>query len=752
MNAQRGLSPYSECIARIAASISAGKFAVWCGSGISVPSGLPIVEPFINELLQIIPLEDQEKKLIASLVPNHTPFEKFMECLFETMSVAEKTTFLSEFFSIGTPAIGHHFIVALVKRGWIQTIATTNFDRHLEGALENKIVKFETWQDPEKLDDIHWDIPAVRLLKLHGGIDGETDLGVTLRRVGAGGFGQYLKTPLTHLLPNESHAGILFLGYSFSDKFDIMPLMKERALEHCQLEIVVIEHKNQDEKRLMTMDEVRHHPVPQFDSVTIIEGHTETIVRDLSAQLGVLAELGVPEHENANSAKAKKPKWREFLSRFFSDQEQATKGASPAFLSGSLLVMIKAYPQAIGHLQKSVMLADEFGEDVWRWATRDKLAEAHLAVGDVFSAKRVLDEAVKHAPRNHANAVQDTILSRRALLYEKIGGACFTQAEDLYKKAYQMVVQDSDLLRAVPHLSGMGTTWMKLGDLDVAQGLLDEAWKRVEGSGDLFRRAEVCGNLGSLACVARDYPTALKWYAQALNESTACGDLISVATHHMNLGIVNARKKENAEALCFLKRAKEEFIQILGPDEAARDPRVVQLEEYVEIIKGRMDAKRSGGSSSGVTSDPAEKQAMSEREKERGEIYARMEDVKDELPDETYNRLRQRFEDLFELEDEEPIRVSPGSARQLLQFLRNDRRLRCPGILITDRRNIKAIWQASESQIFWIEFEPNGDVTYLAFVPNIRRSDGIERTSALSTTDDVLDRAREIGALAWMRS
>ena len=164
------------------------------------------------------------------------------------------------------------------------------------------------------------------------------------------------------------------------------------------------------------------------------------------------------------------------------------------------------------------------------------------------------------------------------------------------------------------------------------------------------------------------------------------------------------------------------------------------------------DSQRSGGSSSGVTSDQAEKQAMSEQEKEQGEIYARMEDVKDELPENTYNRLRQRFEDLFELEDEEPIRVSPGSARQLLQFLRKDRRLRCPGIFITDRRNIKAIWQASESQIFWIEFEPNGDVTYLAFFPNKKRSDGVERISALSTIEDALDRARETGALAWMRS
>ena len=136
---------------------------------------------------------------------------------------------------------------------------------------------------------------------------------------------------------------------------------------------------------------------------------------------------------------------------------------------------------------------------------------------------------------------------------------------------------------------------------------------------------------------------------------------------------------------------------------------------------------------------------------QRAQISAQLEKVKSYLPSRTVDRLKRRFEFLFEPEDEEEIRISPGSVAQLLRFLRQDRKFRCPSIFITDRQNVKAIWQASENKIFWIEFEPSGDVTYLAFFPNEKRSDGVERQSALSTVEDVLDRAKQAGAVNWMR-
>lgn len=115
----------------------------------------------------------------------------------------------------------------------------------------------------------------------------------------------------------------------------------------------------------------------------------------------------------------------------------------------------------------------------------------------------------------------------------------------------------------------------------------------------------------------------------------------------------------------------------------------------------------------------------------------------------TANRLGQilLFQEKLE-PDEQPLSLS--SLKQFIWFLLEHRGVREPSIVATDKGNVKAIWEYSEKQIFWIEFYPSGDVRYLAFVPNERRSDGVERTAAWSTSSDVFERAKSLGPTAWM--
>lgn len=115
----------------------------------------------------------------------------------------------------------------------------------------------------------------------------------------------------------------------------------------------------------------------------------------------------------------------------------------------------------------------------------------------------------------------------------------------------------------------------------------------------------------------------------------------------------------------------------------------------------------------------------------------------------TSNRLGQILLFQEELEPGEQS-LSLSSLKQFIRFLLEHRGLREPSIVATDRGNVKAIWEYSERQIFWIEFYPSGDVRYLAFVPNERRSDGVERTAAWSTASDVFERAQGLGATALM--
>ncbi|HAY22797.1 hypothetical protein [Desulfobacca acetoxidans] len=106
---------------------------------------------------------------------------------------------------------------------------------------------------------------------------------------------------------------------------------------------------------------------------------------------------------------------------------------------------------------------------------------------------------------------------------------------------------------------------------------------------------------------------------------------------------------------------------------------------------------------------------------------------------------------LFQEEDEtEKEPLSLLSMKHLIEFLIKHSGLREPSIVVTNEGRLKAIWELSESQIFWIEFYPSGDVRYLAFVPNEARSDGVECTAGWSTTKDVYRRAESLDATDWM--
>ncbi|MBI4776685.1 MAG: hypothetical protein HY788_21320 [Deltaproteobacteria bacterium] len=100
------------------------------------------------------------------------------------------------------------------------------------------------------------------------------------------------------------------------------------------------------------------------------------------------------------------------------------------------------------------------------------------------------------------------------------------------------------------------------------------------------------------------------------------------------------------------------------------------------------------------------------------------------------------------ISDKEPVNLL--SVKQLLRFLSGHRELREPAITLTNDGNVKAIWQKSNSEIFWIQFSESDDVRYLAFVPNKERSDGIERTAGWSTLSSVCNRAIELRAIEWM--
>lgn len=97
---------------------------------------------------------------------------------------------------------------------------------------------------------------------------------------------------------------------------------------------------------------------------------------------------------------------------------------------------------------------------------------------------------------------------------------------------------------------------MKSGDFDAAQKAFGYAWEIVKDTGDIYRKAEICGNIASLAYIIRDYNSAEKWYTEAIEISSSGGDIEKKGIHTMNLANVYVKQKKYKEALELYKNAR----------------------------------------------------------------------------------------------------------------------------------------------------------------------------------------------------
>jgi|SRR5580704_11313651 NAD-dependent SIR2 family protein deacetylase len=133
-------SDVEDTIGFLADQLAARETAIWCGAGISLPAGLPLAYDLMDQILSKTSLDTAEQQRIREFVKANLPFERFMEIVLDTMDDATRVDLL-KVFGLGAPAIGHRFLAALVTKKLVRTIYTTNFDTHIESALNDAKLK-----------------------------------------------------------------------------------------------------------------------------------------------------------------------------------------------------------------------------------------------------------------------------------------------------------------------------------------------------------------------------------------------------------------------------------------------------------------------------------------------------------------------------------------------------------------------------------------------------------------------------------
>ena len=574
---------YNQLIKKMADGFRCGSMAVWCGAGISIPSGLPTAKALVNELLSNTTLSSKERELIARIVPEHLPFERFMETILDTMDETAQGQLLS-LFSLGEPSQAHCFLAELAKRGMITTICTTNFDTHIETAFHKlELVRDEDYvvlYDPKNFSDITWQQKTIRLIKLHGSVDAIDKLGVTVRRVAKPGSMLKIEKPTRYVFGDRGERALLVLGYSFSDKFDISPVIEKLADSGSTTEVIVFEHKLTNDRKFSVTDKLENeqHPLQNYAKKWFIHGDSAEIVLDIANSLDInLAK-------NSSDKGSSQQTWKAYLHSLFTALNKRNGEISGYHLAGSLLTMISDDRRAIPHFRKVIELADLTDNNRMKLIAYQSLVGGLIRTHKVDEALSILKKAEPIARDIKDGKFADHILSQQASLYQQLGDECYLKARGIFNSALEIAKQDDNYLRQVPHLSGIATSWMKLGDFDAAQKAYTHILNIVEDSGDLYRRAEVYGNIGNMAYILRDYTSALEWYNKASETSELAGDSERVGIHAMNTANVYAKMKENNIAMEFYRKAQG----ILEPIYWKDHPTLKLLEQHIQQIQNQM--------------------------------------------------------------------------------------------------------------------------------------------------------------------
>ena len=155
---------------------------VFCGAGISLNSGLPLVGPFMTYVFTQLRTPGATARLIRR---SSLPFESFVETVLDDDPHADK--FLESFVA-DNPTTTHLLLAKLARKGIISTILTTNFDLCLERAFELEgLVRDRSFLVAYRQDHfatIDWaDHGTVKLIKLHGSVEDKRNMLITLGRV-----------------------------------------------------------------------------------------------------------------------------------------------------------------------------------------------------------------------------------------------------------------------------------------------------------------------------------------------------------------------------------------------------------------------------------------------------------------------------------------------------------------------------------------------------------------------------------------
>jgi len=145
----------------------------------------------------------------------------------------------------------------------------------------------------------------------------------------------------------------------------------------------------------------------------------------------------------------------------------------------------------------------------------------------------------------------ETVEALATLAYEEGRNV---EAEDLWQRALELAKDDPAAFARCQ--IGLANRYLRSGDHDRAQGLLEQALTTSRGAADRILEGRVLNNIGLLHSWAGRHTDALRYYRAALELREGIGYTRGVVVNHHNIGDVHFHQGDHAKAWVAFERSR----------------------------------------------------------------------------------------------------------------------------------------------------------------------------------------------------
>lgn len=491
-------------------SIEAREVAVFCGAGISLNSGLPLVPHFIRTVLERLGAAESD---VRAVLDSALPFEAFVQILENCSDIAELLTI----FELGTPNPTHLFLADVAKAGYVRAIATTNFDSLLEQALvQSGAVRgrdFDVLYRDEDFERVATD-RGIRVIKVHGSIDDKPNMAIMLRQVAGRVLSDARRSAIGAIFGDGPHRRVLVLGYSCSDLFDLSPHIEALAKGH--REVIFIDHHCDCAELRPLSERMEKNPFGQFPEA-------RWALCDTDALLNALRERARwPACVPAADVSVVRRLWESKVAAWSGVCEANFPGMNGPGILGEAFFQTSDFRSAARHYQRALAAARAAGNRQRECSYLGNVANSEHALGLRDAALRRFNEAVTLARSLGDRPHEAMWLGNLAGILTESGA--HAQAIPLLERSLSLNEELDDRSGVLQCLGNLGHSHYLTSDFRQAASKYEAALELARDLGDKVAEAALVGSLGNASHHLGEYHAALGHHEHALVLARQLGD------------------------------------------------------------------------------------------------------------------------------------------------------------------------------------------------------------------------------------